>query len=81
MDSDAVKPLVVKIVAKELNLDPSEIGTDISMENNELWDSVAHTEIVFALEKQFGIEFTQEETEEMYSLSEILTVLAKKGVA
>lgn len=79
--ADAVRPRVLKIVAKELNLDPSQIGTDISMENNELWDSVAHTEIVFALEKEFGLEFTQEETEEMYSLTEILSVLAKKGAA
>ncbi|MEQ1930961.1 MAG: acyl carrier protein [Parvularculaceae bacterium] len=81
MAVDAARPLVVKIVAKELNLDPAEVGADISMENNELWDSVAHTEIVFALEKQFSIEFTQEETEEMYSLNEILAVLAKRGVA
>ena len=50
------------------------------MENAEMWDSVAHTEIVFALEETFKIEFTQEETEEMYSLGEILAVLDKKGV-
>lgn len=81
MPSELLRSAVVAIIAKELNMDPSAIGGDISMETAELWDSVAHTEIVFALEKKFGFEFTQEETEEIYSLSEILALLAKKGVA
>lgn len=79
--SGALQTRVAAIIGRELKLDAAAVTEDISMENAELWDSVAHTEIVFALEKEFGIEFTQEETEEIYSFSEIIAVLERKGVA
>ena len=79
--SDEVFEQVRAIIAKEIKLDPADITRETSMETLELWDSVAHVEIIFAIEEKFSVELSQEETEEMYSVAEILDVLAKKSAS
>ena len=69
------------IVATHIDMDVDEVSVDTNMENAELWDSVAHVDITFALEEAFGIELTQDKTEEMYSVQEIIAVLERRKIA
>ncbi len=69
------------IVATHIDMNVDEVSLDTNMESAELWDSVAHVDITFALEEAFGIELTQDETEEMYSVQEIIAVLERRQIA
>lgn len=44
------------------------------------WDSLAHVELMMALEAEFDVALTNEETAEMTSIPAIETVLVSRGV-
>ena len=50
---------------------------DISRQNFPDWDSLASISILFELEEQFGIEFTDEQIEQMSSYLAICSVVAE----
>lgn len=78
MMTQSLEEEIRAILAKELEMDPSEIHDELSVENMPAWDSMRHVGVVFAIEDRFGIELSQEETEEMYSFKEIVELLSKK---
>ena len=78
MRTQSVEDTVREMLARELELEPASIGEQTSTEDTSQWDSAAHVEIVFAIEDHFGIEFSQEEIEEMYSFSEMVAMIKSK---
>lgn len=78
MTTETIASEVKAILAQELELDPNSIHDDISVENMPSWDSMRHVGVVFAIEDKFGIEFSQEEIEDMYSFKEIVELLTQK---
>lgn len=49
-----------------------EAGAGISRRNTHAWDSLRHIEIMFALEDEFGIEFSEEELASLESVAKIV---------
>jgi len=49
--------------------------TDISFGGD--WDSLSHMELIAALEKEFGVEFTLDEIVEMQNIQKIREVLTR----
>lgn len=47
-------------------------------EEIEAWDSLTHIELVFLLEEQFDVRFTEEEIRELTSQAAILSMLQDK---
>jgi acyl carrier protein len=47
----------------------------------ESWDSLTHVEIVFMLEEQFDVRFSEEEISRLTSLRDIIGVLEDKRAA
>ncbi|MEO1043710.1 MAG: acyl carrier protein [Pseudomonadota bacterium] len=78
MTTDELFTEVRAIVASNIDMEVEEVTRSTAMDDIELWDSVAHVDITFALEEKYEIELTQEETEEMNSVQEILSVLERK---
>ncbi|ADM09549.1 acyl carrier protein [Parvularcula bermudensis HTCC2503] len=78
MTRDELLNDVREIVASNIGVEAAEVTEQTSMENQELWDSVAHVDITFAIEEKYNIELGQEETEQMSSVAEIMKVLEPK---
>lgn len=47
----------------------------------EGWDSLAHVQLMLAIEAEFDVRLSTDETAEMTSIPDILRVLGAKGVA
>ena len=57
-----------------------EISTDsdFTRKDSDAWDSLKHIEVMFALEDEFGIEFSEAELSELDSISTIVSAVAAK---
>ncbi|MEP7340249.1 MAG: acyl carrier protein [Acidobacteriota bacterium] len=69
------------ILADIFNLSPDQISTSSSPDNIEGWDSLQHLNVVLALEKEFDLQFSPEEIEQMLSVELIVDLLEEKLAA
>ena len=60
MDSAEIKSRVRDTMAQVLGVAPGTIGEDASPDSLAAWDSLAHMNLVVALEQAFRIEFSEE---------------------
>lgn len=65
------------IVAGALELDPSDVTEDTSVENQAKWDSLHHMNLIFAIEDGFCIRFADDELPQLTSIAAIERALAK----
>jgi acyl carrier protein len=56
-----------QVLADVLEIDPGAISEGTSPQTIEAWDSVAHLNLVLALESEFGVQFDAEEIPELVS--------------
>lgn len=49
-------------------------------EESEVWDSLKHMELIVEFEKQFSVEFDENEMIEMTSLKNIVGIMKKKSL-
>lgn len=68
------------LVAAVLRVDAASIDEGASCDNVGTWDSLAQTEIAMELERNYGIELSEAQSERMTSMQEIIAVLAERGV-
>ena len=45
---------------------------DVSMENEDLWDSLKHIEIIVTIEEELGVSFAPEDIPQLTSVSKIV---------
>ena len=63
-------------------LDDEEIRFEVdSLDPIEGWDSLAHVQLMLAVEEEFGVTLTTEEMADMTSIPAILGVLRRKETA
>lgn len=63
---------VKKIMAQLFNIDEKIINDDTSSDTITNWDSIAHMNLVVALEEEFGITFNDQQMIEMLNYPLIL---------
>ncbi len=68
MSSENITNRTRSILARVLNVDPSEISDDASTLNLSAWDSLRHMNVILSLENEFEIEFRDEEIQKLHSL-------------
>lgn len=66
------------IMADIFLLDPSEIGANTSMESLPQWDSLAHIDLIGALEEEFDVMFEVDDFEHMTDFQSVLNKLTEK---
>jgi acyl carrier protein len=66
------------IMADIFTIDVSRIGEDASMKSIEQWDSLAHINLISALEEEFGVEFEIHEIELMTDFVQVMETLSGK---
>lgn len=67
---------VAEILSMLLGKDFS-VGENVSMENQELWDSMKHIEIITTLEEELGVSFKIEEIPTLTSMEKIVEAIKK----
>ncbi|MFO7905272.1 MAG: acyl carrier protein [Pirellulaceae bacterium] len=55
-----------------------EVTADTSADDIEAWDSVAHISLIFAIEEEFGFQFTSGELESMRNVGDLQNVITGK---
>ena len=63
---------VIKVISKVLKI---AVNKDTTRKNCSKWDSLKHIEIIFSIEDEFEIEFTEEEMAETDSVSSFIRKL------
>jgi acyl carrier protein len=70
-----------EIVAEVLRLPAHKVNDDLALANTENWDSLAHMELIAAIEQEFTVALSADDIVAMVSYAKIRSVLAGKGVA
>jgi acyl carrier protein len=69
------------LVALVLDIEDSDVRADALFYEDLGMDSFQKTEIVARVDQEFGAELTAEEADEARSVTDLVTVLARRGVA
>lgn len=77
MSNDAI---LVKTFAETLEIDPAKVTDDLEYNSIREWDSVAHMQLVAALEEAFDIMLDTDDIIDMSSVAKSKEILAKHGV-
>ena len=56
----------------------TNITEDITMKDNQYWDSIANINLIVELEQEFNINFEPDEIEKMKSYNEIVGIIKNK---
>jgi acyl carrier protein len=67
-------------MSKLFGLSADAISEESSPATIPKWDSLAHMNLVLALEEEFGVQFTDDEIPELNSVARILSALENKGL-
>jgi acyl carrier protein len=70
-----------ELVADILRLPPDAVTDALTIAETENWDSLAHIELVAALESEFSVELSADDIVEMITYARIRAVLGGKSVA
>ena len=70
------KETLYRVFRTTLGID--RVDDTLSQRNCEQWDSLAHLNLIVALEEVFDLSFEPEEMGSMHSLAEVEAVLARK---
>ncbi len=69
---------VRKIISEQLNIPPERISEDALFNDDLRADSIDTIDLVMAFESYYGIEITEEESENMQRVSDLVEYLNKK---
>ncbi len=73
-----VQEKVIQVLVNILQVSPDKISIKTTSDDVEQWDSLNHTNMIQALEQEFGIRYDQEQVVSMLSVGEIID--ATKGM-
>ena len=71
MTEHETEEIVLQVLSTVLKR-PLPLGRDTSTENTAEWDSLKHIEIMFAVEEELGIQFSEEELGNLHSAAAIV---------
>lgn len=75
-----MKKRVFKIVSQVMRVPLEEVNEDSSPDTISKWDSLQHMNLVLALEEEFKIQFTGDQTVTMLNVKLILLMLEEMGI-
>ena len=73
-------PRLIALLSRVFAVPADSIRADSGPQDLAKWDSAGHMHLVVELEKQFGVQFDDEEVVEMISPAAIAAILARRGV-
>jgi acyl carrier protein len=73
-----IDPRLMEIFRDVFEDEALEVTAATSADHVEGWDSVAHISLIFAIEEEFGFQFTSGELEAMRNVGDMQNVIARK---
>jgi len=70
-----------QVIADVLQINVSSIDDDTSVDTVESWDSLAHLNLILAIEERFDISFSEDQTVEVLNYPLIKMVLEEHTVS
>ncbi len=70
-----------KVLANVFDVDVNQINEDSSIDTLESWDSLNHLKLVLALEQEFDVSFTEEQSIEIMNFPLIKMTLQEHGIS
>ncbi len=70
-----------QVMADVLGLEPAEVGDATSVDSVPAWDSLRHMNLVLALEAEFSVTLSEEQSVEILSYPLIKAVLQEHHVS
>ncbi len=68
------------VIASVFQIDANAVNEDSSVDSIETWDSLTHLNLVLALEQEFNVSLTEEETVEILNFALLKITLEGHGV-
>ena len=78
MDESEIRLKIIRVLSKVLNLPEKEIREKIENDNLIFWDSITHLNLIFSLEDEFGLSFTEKDLIVMEDFDKILSRIKEK---
>lgn len=66
------EPIEANILSILENILKCEVSVDTSRENTPQWDSLKHIEVIFCLEEELAVEFSEIQLKQLDSVQQIL---------
>ncbi|MCB1203766.1 MAG: acyl carrier protein [Verrucomicrobiae bacterium] len=79
MSENTLEARLHDLLSKVLGIPPGSISDDLSPDNTPEWSSIAHLNLILAIEDEFDIQLSPEETLEMLSVRLIRLYLEETG--
>ena len=73
---EQIKEQIIDIISTILD---KKVSENCNRENEELWDSMAHLQIIVTIEEEFNIKIPVETIPHMNSVEDILEEIEKNG--
>lgn len=70
-----VEERVKEVIADVFGMDAADIGPETSPDTIESWDSLQHLTLILAIEEEFEIQMTDEETVSLVTLPLIVEIV------
>lgn len=78
MDRQQIETVVITVLGSVLK---TKVDLNSSRQNTAAWDSLKHMEIIFAVEDELGIEFSEEEMTAANSAAKLIELAATSHAA
>jgi acyl carrier protein len=75
----SIEKQVMDIVVEQLGVDPSEVTLDKSFVEDLNADSLDLTELIMTFEEKFGFEISEEETEKLKTVRDVVNYITAQG--
>jgi acyl carrier protein len=69
-----------KVLADIFKIEVTTVNEDTSVDTVDRWDSLNHLNLILALESEFGVSFSEEQSVEIMNYPLIKMVLQEHGV-
>ena len=70
---------LLKLIAEVLGVDRTMVSAETGPGTLPQWDSMAHMQLVAAVEETYGVQFSIEEIPNILSVNELKALLQEKG--
>jgi acyl carrier protein len=79
MDDIKIDDRLVEIFRTVFESDELQLTASTTAADVEGWDSVAHISLIFAIEEEFGFQFSSSELESIRNVGDLQLVIGERG--
>jgi acyl carrier protein len=75
IEQSLIQATVLQVLSNVLQKPLNQLAEDTNAKNTPNWDSLKHIEVMFAIEEEFSIQFSEAELSELNSVVKIVEAI------